>query len=131
MAYFWKTLALILIGIILWLVLEKQEKDTATLLSLAVCCGVMAAAAIYLQPVLDFLRRLEALGELERETLGTLLKVVGIGVASEMTAMICTDAGNSSMAGMVRFLSCTATLYVSLPIMETLMNLLQDILGVL
>lgn len=131
MTYFWKTLGLILIALILWLALDKREKDMASLLTLAACCAVGVAAAVYLEPVMDFLHHLDELGALNADTLKILFKAVGISFVCEITGMVCADAGNSSMAGMIRFLSNAAILYVSLPVLQTLMNLIQDILGVL
>lgn len=131
MAFFWKTLGLILIALILWLAVDKREKDMASLLTLAACCAAGVAAAAYLEPVMDFLRQLENIGALETDTLKILLKAVGIGFVCEITGMVCADAGNSAMAGMIRFLSNAAILYISLPVLQTLMKLIQDILGVL
>lgn len=131
MEYFWKTIGLVLIGIVLWLVLQKQEKDYAIMLSLAVCCGIAWAGAAFLQPIVEFLSQLVEMGKIEENLLGTLFKAVGIGFTAELTGKVCTDAGNSAMAGMVRTLGAAAILYISIPLMETLMNLIQDILGVL
>lgn len=131
MEYFWKTIGLVLIGIVLWLVLQKQEKDYAIMLSLAVCCGIAWAVAAFLQPIVEFLSQLVEMGKIEENLLGTLFKAVGIGFTAELTGKVCIDAGNSAMAGMVRMLGSAAILYISIPLMETLMNLIQDILGVL
>ena len=131
MQYFWKTIGLILIAVILWLVLQKQEKDYATVLSLAVCCMSGLAIAAFLQPMADFLSQLVKMGEIGEGLYEILFKAVGIGFVAELTGRVCTDAGNNAMAGMVRILGSSAILYVSIPLLETLMNLIQNILGVL
>lgn len=128
---FWKTVALVLVAVILWLVVEKREKDISVLLTLAVCCAAAAAAASYLEPVLALLWQLENMGQLEDGLLKLLLKAVGIGFVAETAGMICTDAGNGSMGNMVRFLGSAAILFVSIPILNALMNLIQEILGII
>lgn len=131
MHYFWKAIGLVLVAIILWLVLDKREKDYSALLTLAVCCAIAGAVAAYLQPVVEFVWQLMDMGKLHDALLGILLKVVGVGFVAELTGMVCTDAGNSAMAGMVRLLGSAAMLYLSIPLMQTLMDLIQEILGVL
>ena len=131
MAYFWKTLGLVLVGVILWLVVDKREKDLSVLLTLGVCCCGAGAAAVYLREVLDFMAGLGELGGMNSELMGLMWKAAGIGMITEITGSLCTDAGNSSMAGVVRLLGSSAILYVSLPALETLTEMVQDIMGVL
>ena len=59
MGIFWKAAAAALIAVILGLSLGKQEKDIGAILSMAVCCMVMVSALVYLEPVLEFLRKQE------------------------------------------------------------------------
>lgn len=120
-----------MVAVILWLVLDKREKDLAIILNLAVCCALACAGITYLQPVLEWIRQLSAIGNLEEEMLKILLKAVGAGTAAEITGMICSDAGNNSLSGVVRLLGSCTVLYLSIPVMQTLMNLIREILGVL
>ena len=129
MGLFWKAAGAVLIAVVLGLSLGKQEKDFAVLLTLAVCCMVMAIAVSYLEPVLDFLRELEALGDLQGDMLGVLLKAVGIGRGAEIAGMVCTDAGNGSLGKQLQMLGSAAILYLSIPIFSALLSLIQEILG--
>ena len=83
MSLFWKAAAAVLLAVVLGLSLGKQ-KDIGVLLTMAVCCMVAMIAISYLEPVLDFLRELETLGDLQGDMLGILLKAVGIGLVSEI-----------------------------------------------
>lgn len=130
MEQFWKIIALTLLGVILWLVVNARSKDISVLLTLAVCCAVAAAAIQYLRPVLDFLGQLVSAGQLEQGLLAIVLKAVGVGLITEITGMICADAGNASMGGMVRFFGSAVILSVSVPVFQTLLDLLGEILGV-
>lgn len=129
MALFWKSAAGVLIAVVLVLALGKQEKDLALLLSMAVCAMVMITAVTLLEPVLEFFRRLETLGDLRSGILGTLLKIVGIGLVSEIAAMICQDSGNGSLGHGIRLLGSVVMLRLSLPVLETLLEMVQTILG--
>lgn len=129
MELFWKTSAAVLITLILTLTIGKQEKDISLVLTMAVCCMVMVIAISYLEPVLDFLRELEAFADLENDILGILLKALGIGLVSQIAGMVCSDAGNSSLGKNIEMLGGAAILYLSVPIFSALLELIQRILG--
>lgn len=129
MVLFWKTAAGILIAVVLVLAVGKQEKDIALLLTMAVIIMAALAAFTYLEPVLDFLYRLEQLGDLQSGVLGTLLKITGISLVTELAGMICRDSGNSALAQGMQLLGSSVILSLSLPILETLLNLIQMIMG--
>ena len=84
MTLYWQTAAAVLLAVILGLTLEKQGKDIGVLLTIAVCCMGVLIALAYLDPVLDFLRKLETLGNLDGRLIGVLFKVVGIVLVSEI-----------------------------------------------
>jgi len=128
---FWKAAAGMLIAAVLWLTLQKQEKDIALLLTLAVCIMTFAVLVGYLEPVLDFLRTLAALGQLQDGMLGLLLKAIGIGLTGEIAGNICTDAGNASMGKLMRMLTSGAILCLAIPLFQALLSLVQEILGML
>ena len=71
---------------------------------MAVCCMGAMIAISYLEPVLDFPRELETLGDLQVDMLGILLKAVGIGLVSEIAGLVCTDAGNGSLGKTLQML---------------------------
>ena len=121
--------AAVLLAVVLGLVLAKQGKDWALLLTAAVSCMVLAVAASYLQPVLDFVRELQSLSGLDGQLLTVVLKAVGIGLVAEIAALICQDAGNAALGKGVQILASVAVLWLSLPLMRELLELVQTILG--
>ena len=120
-------LAWVLLAVVLGLSLGKQ-KDIGVLLTMAVCCMVAMIAISYLEPVLDFLRELETLGDLQGDMLGILLKAVGIGLVSEIAGLVCTDAGNGSLGKTLQMLGSAVILYLSLPIFTAMLELIREIL---
>ncbi len=120
---------MILLTLVLILVLQKQGKETALLLSVLVCCMAGGLALGFLRPVLDFMGKLQALGALDHTMLQTLLKVVGIAITSEVAGLICTDAGSSSLGKILQFLASCVILWLSLPMLTRLLDLVEGILG--
>lgn len=129
MEIFLKACGGILIGVLLWVCLDKQGKDIGLLLTVAISCMVMVAAIAYLRPVLDFIQRLQSIGNLNREMMEIIVKAVGVGILSELCALICKDAGNAAMGKTVEILSTAAIIWLSLPIFEKLLSLIDTILG--
>lgn len=128
MAVLWKGIGVALVTMLLGLALGKQ-RDFAPLLTAAACTMLAAGAIHYLEPVVDFLRQLEQLGQLRSDMLGILLKAVGIGLVVQVSGMVCTDAGNGSLAKQLELLGSAAILYLSLPVFSGLLGLIQEILG--
>ena len=129
MELFWKTVGATLISAILTLVVERQNRDYSILLTGAASAMVSIAAAKLLEPVLDFLGQLEAMGGLSSDLLLSLIKVFGIGMTGEIAASVCNDAGNSSLGKGLHFLANAAILYLSVPVFSSLTELFLQILG--
>lgn len=115
--------------VILILTLRERSKEFAMVLSLLVCCMIALAAIRLLQPVMAFLKRLQALGSVSSEMTAILLKTVGIGLLGEVCALVCKDSGNEALSKALQMVSCAAVLYLSLPLFEALLDLLEGILG--
>lgn len=129
MELFWKAVAVSLLTAILGAVMGKQDKDISVLLSIAGCILIAGFTAVYLNPVVRFLGELESLGNLRGDMLGILLKAVGIGLISEIAAVICSDSGNAGLGKMIQLIGSVVILWLSIPVFRALLDLVQTILG--
>lgn len=129
MGMFLKATAAVLLAVVMILTLSKQGNDMAVLLGMAVCCMVALIAMEYLQPVMDLLKRLESQGQLDSTLVGILLKATGIGILSEIAAMICADAGKASLGKSLQLLGTVVILWMAIPLFTQLLELIQQILG--
>lgn len=129
MDLFLRAAAAVLLTVVLSLALGKQGKETASLLSIIVCCMVISIAIRYLEPVWELLEKLGSMGDLDNEMVGTLFKVVGIGILAEIAALVCNDAGNASLGKTLQLLSSAVILWLCIPIFIALLDLIQGILG--
>ena len=129
MSVFIKATAGILTALILWLSLYKHTKDLSALLTMSVCAMVIIVAIGLLRPVIDFISKIQKIGNFDKDLLSIILKVVGIALITEFSSLICKDAGNESMGKALQVLSSVVVLWVSLPVFEKLLSLLDKILG--
>lgn len=129
MGGFWQGAAAVLLAVILVLALGKQGKEAGLLLTLAVCCMLGVLALSYLEPVVALVHRLQDMTGLDSGMLQILLKAVGIGIIGEIAGLICTDAGNAALGKALQLLSAAVILWLSIPLINALLELLQEMLG--
>ena len=126
---FWKATALVLISVILCLTVGKREKDLAILLSMTACCLVAGVMLFYISPIVDFVKNLEAVANLQNGFLSILLKSVGIALVAELAEMICKDAENASLGKMIQLLGSVVIVSFSIPVLQSFLSMVQEILG--
>ena len=129
MDIFWKALGGTLIAVLLSLILSKRNPDMAVLLNLSVSSMLLIVGLAFLRPVLDFLHQLGEVGELDREQMGILTKTAAMGAVSYISSMLCQDAGNSALGKGIELAGTCAVLWISLPLLSGLLELIQDVLG--
>lgn len=119
----------ILMTVILSLTLRKQNGELALLLSICGCILAFGVAAVFLEPILAFLQNLRKITAIDSQMLGILLKVTGVAFLSEIAGTVCADAGNSALGKTLQMLAALVILYLSLPMMTALLELVEKILG--
>ena len=58
-----------------------------------------------------------------------LFKCVGIGLLAEISVLVCNDMGNASMGKTLQILATVVILWLSLPMLNSLLELMGRILG--
>ena len=126
MELFWKAAGGVLIAAMLGLTLGK---DISLLLALGVCAMGSIIALEFLEPVMDFVRRLETMAGIHSQMLEILFKAAGIALICDLSAQICIDAGSAALGKTLRFLGSSVILWLSIPLFQAVLNTLQQILG--
>lgn len=125
---FYQATACVLVAVILILTLRKQGNEIALVLSVLLCCMVGFLAAEFLEPVVRFMQRLQKIGALNQELLNILLKIVGICFTAEIAGLICEDSGNGALGKALQFLASAVILYLSLPLLSKLLDIVEGML---
>ncbi len=129
MERFWQAAAGVMVAVVIEIFLNRQGRDMGLVLSIGVCCMVLAVMAAYLEPVLELLEQLQEMGDLDSGMLEILLKATGIGLVAELASLICADAGKAALGRAIQILAAAAVLWLAIPLVTSLMALLQQILG--
>lgn len=131
MENFFKAAGMVLLAVILTLTIGKTEKDISLVLSMVVCCIISGMAIFYIEPVIGLLWEFLSFGTVQRDTFSVLLKVAGVTMVSELICTLCADAGRGSIGKAFHFLGSSVVLYLSVPLLRSLIALIQDLLGIL
>lgn len=101
----------------------------ALILTVAVSCMVLLVALDYIKPVVEFIKRLESVADMDAQWITVMLKAAGIGLVAQISMLICADSGNSALGKTIQILSSAAVLWLAIPLMNALIDLIQRILG--
>lgn len=124
-----KITAGILIASILCLAVPSHIKELSLMLTLFVCAGALIAGVEFFKPVITFAQKLTSIGNLNQEYLQILCKIIGIGLISQICGLVCSDAGNQSMAKALQIITTVVILCICVPLLEELLSLIVSILG--
>ncbi len=96
---------------------------------------IISTGIIILFQVLDYFvdivgtfTRLAELTKVDSELFKIILKIIGIGYLIEFASNICVDSGNASIASKIQFAGKVIILFLALPIINMLIEIITDIL---
>ncbi len=119
----WKCAALGVTASLLGLALRKEREEQALLLGLAAAALIFTAAIQSLQGAEGLLRRAGERAGLSAALTAPVLKSLGLALLGRFSAQLCRDAGQASAAQAVELASACAILCVSLPLLQSLLEL--------
>ena len=90
---------------------------------------MLTAIVSYLQPILDFAIRLVELGNLSREVINALFRVMGICLLSQIAGFVCADAGNQTLSKVLQIVTSVLVLHISIPLLEEVVSLIEKVMG--
>lgn len=122
-----KAAALAVVGTLCALVIRRSNAEIAAVLSMAVCAAAVWFALGLIEPILDFLTRAKELTGLSGAIFSPVLKCVGVALTCRTAADLCRDGGQGAMAGAVELIGAVGALYVSLPLLGALLDMLGDL----
>lgn len=125
---FLKASAGVIIGLVLHIILLKQGKEFSVLITIIVCCILATVAMSIMEPILQFVKRVQDTGQLHTDSLKILVKAIGISLVGELVSLLCVDAGNAALGKMLQILTTVVITWLSLPLLTTFLELIEDIL---
>lgn len=115
-------------GAILALVVKRGSPEAALLLTLAAAAAVLVSLGEPLRDLLAFWKDLGQRSGVSEELLTPLYKTVGIALVVKVGGSLCRDAGESALASVVETAGSVCALLVSVPLLEAVVSLLEEML---
>ncbi len=114
-----RILSIAILGAALAVLVRPLRPEMAILIGAATGVIVLLYAVGEVTGVLDTLRRLGEAYGVDSGYIGVLLKIIGIAYAAQFGAQICSDAGESAIAGKVELCGRVLILAAALPVVVT------------
>ena len=98
---------------------------------IAILSSVMLAlyALNEMKDILSVFDKIKTYSKIPSSYFQILLKLIGISFVCEFSSNICRDAGSPSIAKQIEFVGKLSILIVGLPIFESLLLMIQNLLG--
>jgi len=109
------------------LLLKKSNPELSLPLSLGVCAGGFVLALGILEPVVELLDKARKLSGLSDAMFYPVVKSVGIALCAKLGCELCRDSGQAAIAGCIETLGAVCALYAALPLMNTLLDMLEEL----
>lgn len=129
MELFLQTAAIAVITVVLTSLLKKTNRELALLLTLAACILIGVFFMRLAEPIVDFLSKLRNLAGLDKTLMTPMLKTIGIGFLTQISATVCADAGENAIAKLVEICGGVLALYVALPLLEAVLDMVEQMSG--
>lgn len=123
-----KIAAISLIGVVLSLILKGYKPVFSTYVIITTIMVIFIMILYKLSYVFEFLTEIYNQLSYGRNFFPIIIKVLAVAYIADFTAQICKDSGESAIAGKVELAGKVMIFYLAIPIIVTIMELLNSIL---
>ncbi len=110
------------------LLLRKKTPELGLALAMAAAVGMGLAALSMSQQLRTMAQQAGQTAGLSAALTGPVLRCVGLGLLSRFACDLCQDAGQRALASAVELVGTMAAMYVSLPLLRSFLDLMEDLL---
>lgn len=119
-----KVAAIGIVGCILALLIKKTNPEFSLVVTICVSVAAVGVCASMMGGIREAARLAEEVSGLSPAVFSPVLKCMGIGIVTKLSADLCKDAGQSAIASSVELAGAFAALYVSLPLVEAFFEMI-------
>ena len=114
------------VAAIVGLLIRKNNPEITVLLSLAASTAILTVALSLIGDVMEVAFLAREMSGLSPAVIRPVIKCVGIGIIAKIGA--CRDAGSAGTASAVEFAGVVAALFTALPLMRTLLKMMEALI---
>lgn len=109
-------------------VVRQRSPELAVLLTLAACVLLLGRTLPMLEDIRDRMTALSDKAGVSPSLLLPVGKTVGIALVTRLSASLCRDAGEGSIAAALEMAGSAAAVVVSLPLLDMVLELVMSLL---
>ncbi|NLT15714.1 MAG: stage III sporulation protein AD [Clostridiales bacterium] len=122
-----KIAAVAVAGTVLGLVIKKNSPEMALMLTVSLALIALYLAFDTIKSVTDFIKSLADAAKISPAVLTIVFKTIGVSIVTKLSADVCRDAGQSSVASGIELAGAFTALYISLPLLKTVMGMIESL----
>lgn len=121
-----KAAAMGIAGVVVSLLLKKSAPELGFAVGLSVSLMGVALAAELIQGLRDILTLAQEQTGLSAAVVSPVLKCVGIGVITRISADLCRDGGRGAVASAVELCGAACAVVTALPLIQALLQMINN-----
>lgn len=114
-------------GSVLILLIRKSNPELGLLTAIAASCLIFILGLKLFSSVEEVIDIVKVSTGLNGAYTAPIIKCVGIGLTTKLSADICKDAGQSAISSAVDLCGAICAIYVSLPLIKTFLRMIGDL----
>lgn len=118
-----------IISTIAFLIVKDTRPELAYVIAAVGGILIMILTMDYLSAIVKSINGLVGKIGLNAAIIASILKIVGVGYIAEFAASLCEDAGSKSIAEKMRFGGKVIILYLSLPILTGVIDIIASVVN--
>jgi stage III sporulation protein AD len=107
---------------------RQRSPELALLVGLAGCVLLLGGTLPVLETIRDRLAELADRAGVSSALLGPVGKTVGLSIVTRLSASLCREAGEESVAVFVELADSAAAVVIALPLLELVLQLVKELL---
>lgn len=117
-----------ILGVVLCIIVKQEHPSFAIAIGIVTGVIILLYCLTGISEVVDFVSAFIDASGIKNDNFKIILKAVGICYITQFTADLCIDAGETSIASKIELAGRIAILVISLPMIQSLFQLLMDVL---
>ena len=109
-------------------VVRRQSPELGLVLGLTAGAVILAYSSAALTEIVGMMHTLADTAGLSPAVLKPMVKTVGVGILTRLTAEVCRDAKENAIAAFVETAGACAALLLCLPLMESVLSVIEQLL---
>lgn len=110
------------------LVVKQKAQDIGVVLALAACAVLMISILPAFEEISLMIRDMGEMAGLSEVIITPVLKTVGIAIVTKLSAEVCRDAKENSIASFVELAGAAAAILLAIPLLKMVLELIGGLL---